>query len=440
MPLLNRAKRLQESTKEVENLYLRHAAKDNSTTGLRNPGYRRVSLGGSANDQPARFDPKSIGVGPFSRDGSRFETRPRPRENGSFDAGGFAGRPRNQEDGGRFSTGRPPRFRENTTGLPERQRFPPRSVEATAEDDRRPERPFTARDGPLRPRFSRDSDSPSGIPRTQHGFSPRNDTRSEQPPRTAKDPRQFPARSINRERPQPGRPGRPRASRDEEGGEPRRRKRDTKSDTRIGPRGRRTENVWSEEEQDYFKQKEEKEWDRPTDYDPVEVNPETFSGVRPASVASQRGMSEILGERLMLAKRYIQREYIEWQSKEQKADVLILVERLKKEVRESEESKGVDEPSQKPQPEERGNENPIHPSDETEQKTQALMQKLFGGNYEFTGFREGKDVLGNVARQVERNKSYYPLDQRSLIEKVTSLMPSGDAARNQRTARAEVRK
>lgn len=122
-------------------------------------------------------------------------------------------------------------------------------------------------------------------------------------------------------------------------------------------------------------------------------------------------MSEVLGGRLLLARRLLDGEHVEWHSKEQKADVITLVERLKDEKKRTTSSS---------------------PSAEAEHQTQSLMQKLLGGRYEFTKPQQEKDILGHVARHTDRNESYFPMDQQSLLEKVRSLMPVDDIRKNKR--------
>jgi len=211
---------------------------------------------------------------------------------------------------------------------------------------------------------------------------------------------------------QSGRAGRPRTSRSVEGDEPRRRKRNKEAAGGNDYGGKTSvEEMYNEKEKEYVKQKRNREATNSTAYEPGDVSRETFSGVGPAVVSGEWGMREVLGERLLLAKKYLDGDYVEWHSKEQKADVMTLVETLKHGKK-------------------------LNPSPslsvEAEQQTQNLMQKLLGGKYEFTKPQQGKDILGNVARHTDRNESYYPVDQQSLLEKVKSLVPAVDIRKDKR--------
>ena len=341
----------------------------------------------------------------------------------------------------RMSQGTDSRLREDTVGLPEKQRFPTLEMRPKSENDRKPDEPYpTAHRSRLRS-SRQESQTSSDLPRTRGGHPLRRGPRSEFPPRTAREPGQSPARSFNRERPQSGRPQRSRASRDDDGGRPRRRKREGQPRTSSDAGDFKDVSAWTEAEEEYFAQKEEKEGVKPIDFEPEEVGPETFSGVSPASVASEQGMSEILGERLRIAKKCLAKEFIEWQSREQKADVLTLVERLKGEEDKEPNALAKDnEANHNPASGELVTETPSTPSGEVKKQTEALMQKLLGGKYVFTGPREGKDILGNVARLAERNESYYPDDQKSLLAKVKSLMPVANSAGRPKTSSAEARR
>lgn len=170
----------------------------------------------------------------------------------------------------------------------------------------------------------------------------------------------------------------------------------------------------NEEEKEYVEKKRERESVKSTAFDPGNIARDTFSGVGPAVVSGEWGMSEVLGEGLLLAKRHLEGDYIEWDSKEQKADVMTLVERLK----------GFDKKASLPA---------------VEAEQQNLMQKLLGGRYEFTKPQIGKGILGDVARYADRNESYFPDDQRSLLEKVRSIMPPDQGDRTGKSAKAAAR-
>ena len=191
---------------------------------------------------------------------------------------------------------------------------------------------------------------------------------------------------------------------------PRRRKRglEQRSDDRNvnGPQVEK----WTAEELQYLEDKKQLKLQlKFRGYEPGQPSHGVFTGVTPTIVSDELGVSETLGERLLLARKYLGHKFIQWDSKEQKADVMAVVEKL-------EAVEGGDE------------------------QAESLMQKLIAGEYAKFKKLEQKDVLGDVERHVHRNDSFYPDDEKSLLDKVRSIMPAerapkvGGRARNEATA------
>lgn len=203
--------------------------------------------------------------------------------------------------------------------------------------------------------------------------------------------------------------GRPRVSRKGGDGEPQSRKRN-KEASRGNDFGRKisAEETYNEDERRYMKEETEKKSTKSTHFEPKVISPETFSGLGPALGSGEQGISEILGAKIHLAQRILEGEYVEWYSKEQKADVMTIVNVMKRK---------------------RKSDAASSPSTEAEHQTQGLLQKLLGGRYEVTKPQQDKDILGHVARHADRNESYYPTDQQSLLEKVRSIMPAGNTTK-----------
>ena len=132
----------------------------------------------------------------------------------------------------------------------------------------------------------------------------------------------------------------------------------------------------------------------------------------------QWGMSETIGKRMLLARKVLQREFMQWDSKEQKADVLTLAEYLKVARRQL--------PSE-----------PMH--SDSDPQTRALMQKLLGGVYDIVRPKGEKDVLGHVARHTDRNESYFPGDAKSLLDTVRSILPVEQKLGGRREGKREVK-
>lgn len=220
--------------------------------------------------------------------------------------------------------------------------------------------------------------------------------------------------------PHPGRSraGRFQASRDSDESEPRRKKRGAAGRSSRGDRPPPVQKIWTEEEQQYLKEKIERESQQSLEYEPVEYRREMFTGMGPATASDEWGMSEILGERLLLAKKYLDQDFIQWDSKEQRADVMAVVEKLKA-VRRAKPTDGDEEKAKET----------TSVSADGNQQAQALMQKLLGGNYDRFKRIGENDVLGHVERYVHRNDSYYPDDEQSLLEKVRSILPAEQASK-----------
>ena len=214
------------------------------------------------------------------------------------------------------------------------------------------------------------------------------------------------------------------ASRDSDDSEPRRRRRGVEAGTNRDDRSGRAQKTWTDEEKQYLKEKAERS-QRSLEYEPMELSRETLAGMGPATASDEWGMSEMLGERLLLARKHLDREFIQWDSKEQKADVMAVVEKLKA--------------SRRTKSTEGDKKNASTASGNDDQQAQALMQKLFGGSYDKFKRVGEKDILGHVERHVHRNDSYYPNDEKSLLETVRSILPVEQAPKTARGGKKEVR-
>ena len=447
----NRAKRLQDTSAEIEKLYQRSATRDNSTNGRSNAASATESRQRAPKDRPAAIDARNLGA-PLSREvleggaaqpvlgglGSKRTLRNEDRRSvreatgsamdarnlgarpaGAVQLGRFAMRNNGTRDGrslgaepsggnriGRFTMGKttPKEARESggvaqgapesegftiskvytdiptnggarrpeTIGLQERQRFPPRA---------------------LGRELVQSGEQPSRRPRTENGIQKRAPQfGADRPPRQARG-----GDGANRRTP------RAKGSQARRGGGAGRGRSDR------GP----PVNVWTAEEKDYFEEKRESEAAKLRNFDP-KLSQADLNNVRPAVVSGPRGMGALLGDRLLLARRFLNNEFIIWESKEQKADVMTLAEILKAERQPKSTQEGAEE-------------SPT--LSETQAQTDALMQKLWGGKYELVRPTQEKDIIGHVARQTDRNESYFPEDEKTLLQKIRSLLPA-EQARN----------
>ena len=443
--LPNRAKRLQDTSAEIEKLYQRSTTNSNYNSRRGNAASAPRIVQRPPNDRPAAIDARNLGA-PLSREvleaglahPSRKNLRNEDRRNapeategavdarnlgtrpaGAVQSGGFTVRktasrgarslravPSGGERIERFTVGKtaqkevgesdvaaqgapkpggftiskvysdaPPNARvggPETMGLQERQRFPSRA---------------TGRDSGPR------GGQALSRPRTEnsiHERAPR--FGADRPPRPARD-----GGSTNRRTP------RAKGSQARRGGGA------GKGRSDRGP----PLDVWTAEEKEYFEEKKEREAPKLKEFDP-KLPQADLNNVRPAMVSGPQGMGALLGDRLLLARKLLNNEIIIWESKEQKADVTTLAEILKAERQAKSTQEGADKATTLP---------------DTQAQTDALMQKLWGGKYELVRPTQEKDIIGHVARQADRNESYYAEDEKSLLEKIRSLLPA-EQARN----------
>ena len=229
--------------------------------------------------------------------------------------------------------------------------------------------------------------------------------------------------------PRRSRPGGPRAARGSDHSERKRPDRGVERKFDLNNLNYPKEENWTAEERQYLEEKKERESEsKVRAYEPETLSKEIFIGTAPATASDELGLSKMLGERLVLAKKYLNREFIQWDSKEQKADVMAVVEKLKA-VRAGGNPKGNVAKTESASP------KPAN----GDQQAQYLMQKLIAGEY--AAFRKlgENDILGHVERHVHRNDSFYPEDEKSLLEKVRSIMPAGRVPKVGERARNEVK-
>ena len=440
----NRAKRLQGTSAEIENLSQRSATHDNPTNRRGYAASASEFRQTAPNDRPAAIDARNLGA-PLSREvleggaaqpkrSSRSEDGRGIREAtggavdarslgarpaGAVESGGLSMRNNASRDGrslgavpsggnriGRFTMGKTaPRDAGQsdvvTRGAPASGGFTISRVYAdlpTNGGARRPETMGLQERQRFLPRLPgrelvQSGEQPSRRPRTANGIQ-------ERAPRFGADRPPRPAREgdgANRRSP------RAKGSNARRGGGTGRGRSDR------GP----PVDVWSAEEKEYFEEKREREAPKLREFDP-KISQADLNNVRPAVVSGPRGMGALLGDRLSLARRFLNNEFIIWESKEQKADVIILAEKLKAEMQRKNSQDGAEQ-------------SPTLP--ETQAQTDALMQKLWGGKYELVRPTKEKDIIGHVARQADQNESYYPEDEKTLLQKVRSLLPA-EQARN----------
>ena len=473
----NRAQRLQEATSSIENLYRRSTASTND-----NRIYQPVTLASRHMGSPLNRDVLDGQVEGREADSERFTLGrrqpvaglgvPDGREGSQLvvDARSLGARSEGRQSshvnrdfgsrmpGGNHSAVDARSLGAKPEGKPERAARPSlvrRTVSNVSNNERRVERPmFLSRSGQggnsdqskhtgsfqqRSPRdaggfqqgsshFARDQTSNQGPGSSQQRSTGEGNGFQQGSPRFSRDQtfnqgRRASAQGRPMQSGRRSRVGGPRASRDSSDSEPRPRKRGAGRESGRGERRAPEEEKWTEEEQQYMKERAERKAPKNLDHEPLEYDKETFTGMGPATASDGWGLSEMLGERLLLARKYLDHDFVQWDSREQKADVMAVVKKLKA-VRQG-------HPPVSPRPLQSGSGD--------DEQAQALMQKLVAGEYAKFKQIGGNDVLGHVERHVHRNDSFYPDDERSLLEKVKSIMPAQQASKIGRGVRSEVK-
>ena len=432
MPPTSRSRRTHEATSSIEDLYHRSAARDNSGSGLSKSVFRFKpieSARGSINDRPGALASPHFGGVPLNKDIIEGTVTARSSDGGRSTTFSGGRKIRILQQQGTVKT--IPRAPIPRAGMPVSQEVNQPAVDSRGLGVKLEGAPGSflmtnvRREGPspeVTSGFQQRS-PPKGQNSSQQS-SPRDESASYTSIHRSQKPGQTPQTSFQVRNPK----GEGRSTRSDRNrvdrSELRRQKRGSGWSNRGGPE----REVRTEEEHQYLKETAELKSQKPVQYEPVEFSKETFSGMGPATVSDEWGMSEMLGERVRLAENFIDREFIQWDSKEQKADVMAVVAKLKA-VREGRKPNGNDQEAKEASPTSRNG----------HQQAQALMQKLFAGEYaKFKRLRED-DVLGHVERHVHRNDSFYPEDEKSLLEKARSILPAEQALKVGREARKEVK-
>ncbi|KAM0799197.1 hypothetical protein BDR22DRAFT_964154 [Usnea florida] len=401
-PQSNRSKRLQEAAASIENLYLGSTAHESARPSHSKPNARPPSRV-STHDDAANSASSRFGGVRLSKDVIEGTLRAGP------------------SDGGK-----------STTGVVRRQPIPRAEVPTGREEN---QSALDARRFGARPEGAQ---GPLLIRRLQRGGPP-SDTRGpsersifqSRDPQGKHDVQSGPRGQLNRfqqraprgetgfqQRPIQARgptgnngAGRSRASRNSDASESRRRQRGAQSGSGKARRGNREEEPLTNEEKQYLQDKE-LESQKSLEYTPMEFGREMLTETWPATASDDLGASEMLRERLLLARRYLDRDFISWGSRDQKADVMALAEKLKA-VRKATPTDGGDKTSREATP----------VSGNGDQQVQALMEKLFRGAY--GKIKPGRcEILTHVERHALRNDSYHPPDEEVLLETVKKLLPN----------------
>ena len=443
--LPNRAKRLQDTSAEIEKLYQRSTTNHNYTSRRGNAASAPRIVPRPPNDRPSAIDARNLGA-PLSREvleaglaqPSRKNLRNEDRRStleateGTLDTRNLGTRPAGAVQSGGFTMHRTaPRDARSLGAVPSGGERIGRFAMSRTAPKEAGESDVAAQGAPKLGGFTISKIYSDGPPNGRVGGAETMGLQERQrfPSRApGRDSGQGGGQSLSRPRTENGIHERaPRFGADR----PTRPARDGGSTNRRAPRAKGSQarrgggagkgrsdrgppvDVWTAEEKEYFEEKREREAPKLKQFDP-KLPQSDLNNVRPAMVSGPRGMGALLGDRLLLARRLLNNEIIIWESKEQKADVTTLAEILKAERQAKSTQDGADKTTTLPN---------------TQAQTDALMQKLWGGKYELVRPTQEKDIIGHVARQADRNESYYAEDEESLLEKIRSLLPA-EQARN----------
>lgn len=190
----------------------------------------------------------------------------------------------------------------------------------------------------------------------------------------------------------------------------------------------------SPEEVAYKQDREAAQRGSPVPFKPEQPTVESLSHMAPALAVSTQGMSEIVLERLrridvdrervvrdveVLARMKVAGLTPRFENLEQEGLTMQRVEQLLK----TQTSHNGDMDVEKER-EEGPDGNSKH--DIPEVIKNALVQQLVSGSYNMRhpAIDDGRDILGHVGRLANRNGTYRPTDEQSLLRKIQSLLPS----------------
>ena len=143
----------------------------------------------------------------------------------------------------------------------------------------------------------------------------------------------------------------------------------------------------------------------------VETRDALMMAQGPAAATGGEGMREILAVKLVLASKVLNGDLIQWTSREEKEDVQVLVEQLKHANPDTLVKGKADQPART--------------GEEVEKLANEMLERVAKGQYGITKPRQG-DTMGHVEMSVAANKSYFPVDERRLVEEVRGVLGTGN--------------
>ena len=147
------------------------------------------------------------------------------------------------------------------------------------------------------------------------------------------------------------------------------------------------------------------------DVDPKMESREALMKTGPAIASGEDGMKEMIAEKLVLASKVLDGDVVQWSSREEREDVMVLVERLKHANPEGlVKGKG---------------DQPVNGKEKVERLVGEMLGKMAQGVYHMKAPRKG-DLVGHVEMAVNGNKSYFPADERRLVEEIRSILGTGN--------------
>ncbi|KAI9698455.1 MAG: hypothetical protein M1836_004036 [Candelina mexicana] len=193
----------------------------------------------------------------------------------------------------------------------------------------------------------------------------------------------------------------------------------------------------TEAEKAYLSEKELSDKPKEVPHEPTEITLESLIGSGPAIPLGEFGMRDTLTDRMItaarrrpgqfarldhLAKRLIEGKFVRFESEDEEAQVIKLVDDMNAEKA----SILTDRKGEVVQKEAAGFE-----TIDNENRGQ-IMEKLLAGRYH--AVKAGHNILADTLSTINRNESYMPDDREKLMRKVTELMRWADARQERPTS------
>lgn len=186
---------------------------------------------------------------------------------------------------------------------------------------------------------------------------------------------------------------------------------------------------WTTDELTYLESKEQSNMKTMVAFQPAPISKEALSGMGPALAVGERGMSEAVQEKLRIIEktREVESERLEMLAR-------MRINGMKVDCRSKRESDALEQRVKQILDGGDQQSEDSHPI--SDEQKEGFTRKLLGGGY-ILRHADAGDVVGNVERLANRNTSYLPEDESSLLQKFKTMLPAVQAAAAKKPARAQ---